>query len=336
MILRAAPPRVAPPGSEAAANLDETRYLRHMTDLPSAPFGTTGAHITRLGFGAMELRAPGGSGFDRAAAKSLLHAVLDRGINFIDTSPDYGESETLIGEAIGARRDEYFIATKCGCPADPSTMDRRLHDYSRNNLRRCVEESLRRLRTDHLDLVQIHLSPSREELGRNGSIAELEAMRREGKLRFIGMSGVLPDLADHIAMRCFDAFQIPYSAMELAHGELITKAASTGAGVIVRGSVYRGLPHARLGALQRVRRQVGRMLGRGLDLWERANLDAILGGMSVPEFMLRFTISHPGQSTTIVGTKSRQHLDENVKAAAKGPLPADLYEEAARRLRAAA
>lgn len=307
-----------------------------MIDLPRAPLGTTGALVTRLGFGAMELRAPNGVGFDRAAAKSLLYAVLDHGINFIDTSPDYGESETLIGEAIGARRDEYFIATKCGCPVDPSTMDRRLHDYSRSNIRRCVEESLRRLRTDHLDLVQIHLSPPRQELERNESIAELEAMRREGKLRFVGMSGVLPDLADHIAMRCFDAFQIPYSAMELAHGELITSAASTGAGVIVRGSVYRGLAHARLGPLQRVRRQVGRTLGRGVDPWKRADLDAILGGMSVAEFMLRFTISHPGQSTTIVGTKSRQHLEENVKAAAKGPLPLDLYDEAERRLRAVA
>jgi aryl-alcohol dehydrogenase-like predicted oxidoreductase len=307
-----------------------------MTDLPRASFGTTGARITRLGFGAMELRAPGGSGFDRAAAKSLLHAVLDHGINFIDTSPDYGESETLIGEALGARRDEYFIATKCGCPVDPSRMDRHLHDYSRSNIRRGVEESLRRLRTDYVDLVQIHLSPSREELERSGSLAELEAMRREGKLRFVGMSGVLPDLADHIAMRGFDAFQIPYSALELAHGELITEAANAGAGVIVRGGVYRGLAHARRGALQRARRQIGRILGRGLDRWERAGLDAILGGMSVPEFMLRFTLSHPGQSTTIVGTRSRQHLEENVRAAAKGPLPADLYEEAERRLRAAA
>lgn len=307
-----------------------------MTNLPRAPFGATGELVTRLGFGAMELRALGDSGFDRAAAKALLHAVLDLGINFIDTSPDYGDSEALIGEAIGARRDEVFIATKCGCPAEPATMDRRLHDYSRANIRRCVEDSLRRLRTDRLDLVQIHLSPSREELERNGSIDELEALRREGKLRFIGMSGVLPDLADHIAMHRFDAFQIPYSALEPSHRELITDAAVAGAGVIVRGSVHRGLGHAPPNTLQRLRRRVGRAIGRGLDLWERADIDAILGGMPIPEFMLRFTLSHPGQSTTIVGTKSRRHLEDNVRAAAKGPLPADLYQEAERRLRAAA
>jgi len=304
-------------------------------ELPRIEFGRSGAHVTRLGFGAMELRAVGASGFDRAAAKKLLHAVLDHGINFIDTSPDYGESETLIGEAIGARRDEYFIATKCGCPADQSKWDRKSHDYSRHNIRRCVEESLRRLRTDHLDLVQVHLSPSREELDSNETVLELEAMRGEGKLKLLGMSGVLPDLDDHIAMGCFDAFQIPYSALDRTHGESMTKAAGTGAGVIVRGGIHRGLPHLRLTALQRLRRRIGRIVGRGLSLWERANLEPMLGEMPVTEFMLRFTISHPGQSTTIAGTKSLRHLEENVRAAAKGALPLDLYLEVERRLRAA-
>jgi aryl-alcohol dehydrogenase-like predicted oxidoreductase len=306
-----------------------------MIELPRVAFGRSGALVTRLGFGAMELRTVGVSGFDRAAAKKLLHAVLDHGINFIDTSPDYGESETLIGEAVGARRDEYFLATKCGCPADPSKWDRESHDYSRHNVRRCVEESLRRLRTDHLDLVQVHLSPSREELDSNETIRELEAMRGEGKLRFVGMSGVLPNLDDHIAMGCFDAFQIPYSALDRAHGESITKAAGAGAGVIVRGGIHRGLPHTRFTALQRVRRRVGRIVGRGLSLWERADLEPVLGEMSVAEFMLRFTISRPGQSTTIAGTKSLQHLEENVRAAAKGPLPPDLHLEVERRLQAA-
>jgi len=303
-----------------------------MANLPRGPFGTTGTSITRLGFGAMELRAPAVTGFDRSAAKALLHAVLDCGISFIDTSPDYGESESLIGEAIATRRDEFFLATKCGCPVDRNRMDQRLHDFSRGNVRRCVEESLRRLRTDRLDLVQIHLSPSREELERNQSLDELEALRREGKLRFIGMSGVLPNLVDHIAMRRFDAFQIPYSALEPAHSDAISAAAAVGAGVIVRGSVYRGLVHANVGLPERFRRAAVRMLRRPQDLWQRARLNELLDGMSVTEFMLRFTLAHRGQSTTIVGTKRREHLLANVKAACKGPLPADVYEEVRRRV----
>ena len=302
--------------------------------LPTTLFGRTGAVVTRLGFGAMELRAPGRDGLDRSAAKALLNAVLDAGINFIDTSPDYGESETLIGEAIGARRDEYFLATKCGCPVDPNSMDRNLHDFSRANVRRCVEESLRRLKTDRLDLVQVHLSPSRATLEQSGTLDELERLRGEGKVRFIGMSGVLPDLADHVAMHRFDAFQIPYAATDLTHGEMIATAAAQGAGVIVRGSVWRGLPHDRVGALERMRRRVGRALGRG-DVWQRAGLDDVLGGMSVTELMVRFVLSNPAVSTTIVGTKRREHLDANVRAAARGPLPPDLHAEVLCRVAAA-
>jgi len=305
-----------------------------MTQLPTTRFGRTGFAVTRLGFGAMELRDPNARTFDRNAAKTLLHTVLDSGINFIDTSPDYGVSEEIIGETLHARRHQFFLASKCGCPIDSSSMDRRLHDFSRANIRRGVEQSLKRLRTDYLDLVQIHLSPSREELEANGSIAELELLRREGKVRFIGMSGTLPHLEDHIAMGCFDAFQIPFSAIEPTHGAAIARAGEAGAGIIIRGGVWRGLPHAQVGALERLRRVVGRMLNRRSDLWQAANLDELLDGMSVMEFMLRFTLSHPQQSTTIVGTSNLKHLVSNVDAASKGPLPVSLYDEVIRRLRA--
>jgi aryl-alcohol dehydrogenase-like predicted oxidoreductase len=282
----------------------------------------------------MELRDASGPTLDRNAAKTLLHTVLDSGINFIDTSPDYGLSEEIIGETLHSRRHQFFLASKCGCPIDSASMDRRLHDFSRANIRRGVEQSLKRLRTDYLDLVQIHLSPSREELEMNDSIAELELLRREGKVRFIGMSGTLPHLEDHIAMGCFDAFQIPYSAIEPAHGTAITRAGEAGAGIIIRGSVWRGLPHVQTGALERLRRVVGRLLNRGVGLWQAANLDELRDGMSVMEFMLRFTLSHPQQSTTIVGTSNLKHLVSNVDAARKGPLSVSLYDEVIRRLRA--
>ncbi len=310
-------------------------YDLAMTDLPRTQLGRTGFAVTRLGYGAMELREPREPAFDRKAAQKLLHTVLDSGINFIDTSPDYGDSEEIIGEALKSRRDAFFLASKCGCPIGSSSMDRRLHNYARPNIRNGVEQSLKRLRTDHLDLVQIHLSPSREELEKNDSIAELEALRQDGKIRFIGMSGTLPHLTDHIAMGCFDAFQIPYSAIEPEHDTVITRAAEAGAGIIIRGSVWRGIPHVQVGVLERLRRLVGSILRRGSDLWQAANLEELLDGMSVMEFMLRFTLSHPGQSTTIVGTTNPHHLADNVKAACKGLLPADLYAEANRRLQAA-
>ena len=80
---------------------------------------------------------------------------------------------------------------------------------SRANVRAGIEQSLRRLRTDHLDVLQVHMSPSREQLESDGTIDEMVRLRDEGKIRFLGMSGTIPHLADHIEMGVFDVFQIP-------------------------------------------------------------------------------------------------------------------------------
>ena len=87
-----------------------------MTELPKRALGRTGLEVTTLGYGAMELRgAPSGPQISDDAADRILNAVLDAGINFIDTSIDYGRSEELIGRFIPHRRSEYFLASKCGC-----------------------------------------------------------------------------------------------------------------------------------------------------------------------------------------------------------------------------
>ena len=158
-----------------------------------ATLGRTGLDVNRLGFGAMELRPRADKPpLDDTAIDRLLNQVLDQGIDFVDTSPDYGPSEEHIGRAIAHRRDEYVLASKCGCVVDPSAAGRFEHRYDRPTIRYAVERSLRRLRTDHLDLVQFHLSPTVEVLAAEDSIAELRAMQDEGKVRFIGMSGTLP------------------------------------------------------------------------------------------------------------------------------------------------
>ncbi len=297
-----------------------------MTALAKAPLGRTGLQVTRLGFGALELRGPYAGAQDRRGALALLNGVLDEGINFIDTAPDYGASESLIGEALAGRRSEFVLASKCGCPTgsdEERVMDAHAHSYTRANVRRGVEDSLRRLRTDHLDLVQVHLSPARAELEREGTVEELQRLRQEGKVRFIGMSGTLPHLADHIAMGCFDVFQVPYSVLEPGHDAAITQAAAAGAGVVVRGSVWRGRPFFRRGWRQRLVEGLRGVLGRP-NQWQALGLDELRGEMPVREFLLRFTLSHPGQSTTIVGTSRLAHLRANVEAARKGPLPPEL------------
>ncbi len=277
----------------------------------------------------MELRgAPIGPAITDEDAGRLLNSVLDEGINFIDTSIDYGRSEELIGKFIAHRRSEFVLASKCGCV--PGSAMGGEHIHTAENIRKGVEHSLRTLKTDHLDLVQFHRSLSREEFEAQGALAEVFTLREEGKVRFVGVSGVLPTLEEQIDMGVFDEFQIPYSALQREHEDVITRASSAGMGIVIRGGVARGVPDDWQGrSYYMVTNETMR------DYWDRADLDELLDGMGHTAFMLRFTLSHPDLDTTIVGTSSIDHLLANLAAAAQGPLPDDVLAEARSRLTAA-
>jgi aryl-alcohol dehydrogenase-like predicted oxidoreductase len=298
-----------------------------MAELPKRTLGRTGMDVTTLGYGAMELRgAPRGRDVSDEQASRILNAVLDSGINFIDTSIDYGVAEERIGKFISHRRDEFFLASKCGCLAGdlvnnppPAREGQRFpHVFTAQNIRQGVEQSLARMKTDHLDLVQFHSSPSMNEMQKDGGLQELQKLQSEGKVRFIGVSGTIPNLKEQIETGIFDAFQIPYSAMQREHEVLIEQASQAGAGIIIRGGAARGGP--------------GKEEGEFWETWQRVGIDDLLGGMSRMEFILRFTYSHPDLDTTIVGTINPDHLQDNINALMKGPLTNEVYHEAKRRL----
>ncbi|MBP3961593.1 aldo/keto reductase [Paenibacillus lignilyticus] len=286
--------------------------------------GRTGLEVTSLGFGAMEIRGPriwGGRPVTDSDAERILNAVLDAGINFIDTAYDYGRSEEYIGRFISHRRSEYFLATKCGCTVvDAGDHDETPHVWTRDNLLRNVDVSLRRMKTDYIDLMQLH-NPTIEQTDEGQLIDVLKEIQATGKVRWIGVSSTLPHITKYIETGVFDSFQIPYSALERDHENVISAAAQSGAGTIIRGGVGRGEPGVGLGN------------GDKWAAWEKAKLDELLDeGESRTAFLLRFTLSHPDLTTTIVGTKSPEHLTENIKIAQKGVLSEEVYEEAKRRL----
>jgi aryl-alcohol dehydrogenase-like predicted oxidoreductase len=300
-----------------------------MSDIPRRTLGRTGLDVSVLGYGAMELRGlPTGPDLDDDEAATLLNALLDEGINFIDTSIDYGRSEEVIGNCIAHRRSEYVLASKCGCvPRAPQGSE---HVHTAENIRNGVEHSLRTMKTDQLDLVQFHRSLHRDEFDVDGALSELIELRDEGKVRFLGVSGVLPTLDEQIDMGVFDAFQIPYSALQREHEDVIARASAAGMGIIIRGGVARGAPDDwESHRYYMIPNETMR------DYWDTARLDELLDGMTRIEFMLRFTLSHRDLDTTIVGTSSLDHLRANLAAATRGPLPDDVVAEAKRRLSAA-
>jgi len=278
------------------------------SNLPIAILGRTGLEVTRLGYGAGHRKD-----MDDDQRKAVLTAVLDAGINYIDTADDYGNSEELIGRYIAHRGSEYFIATKCG--GSPSG-----HLWTRDNVLRNLEESLRRLKTDHVDVMQLH-GASVEQCEQEGLVESLQMMRDQGKVRSIGASTNLPHLPTFLEWDVFDVFQLPYSALERAHEGWLTAAAEAGAGIVIRGGAALGEPG----------------LGSGSEAkwakYEEAGLDDLRAdGESRTAFAVRFTLTHPDTHSNIVGTTNPDHLRENVCAVQQGPLPDDVYTEAKRRL----
>lgn len=283
--------------------------------------GRTGLQVTELGYGSGQLRGSriwGGRPITDKQAERILSAVLEAGINFIDTANVYGRSEEFIGRYLASRRNQFYLATKCGCElVVAGDHDETPRNWTREHLTRTIDESLKRMKTDYVDLLQFH-NPTVEDLQRYELARVLEDARAAGKTRFLGVSTTLPHLPYFLELGVFDAFQIPYSALEREHETWISRVAAAGCGTIIRGGVAKGAP---------LKPDM-----HGWSLWERAKLDDLLDGMDRMAFILRFTLSHPDVHTAIVATLNPDHLLQNLKAAADGPLPEAVYQEAKRRL----
>ncbi len=307
--------------------------------LPTATLGRTGLEVTRLGYGALELKGPVVEGRDLtdAEASGVLDAVLDSGINLIDTADCYGISEETVGKHLSSRRSEYVLTTKAGCHRDngPSGGAK---DLTREGLIYGVERSLRRLRTDCIDLLQLHTPSVKRgihvELGpaeREEVLTTLGEMREQGKFRWLGISTNLPHVAHFYNWDVFDAFMLPYSLFQREHEDWIAKLAGSNLGTIIRSGAARGEPdhEGSVAYLQGV-------LLSPETRWryfESLDLDSLRDpGESRVAFILRYCLAHPGIDTVINGTISLEELRENVRTAERGPLPQDIVDEVNRRM----
>jgi aryl-alcohol dehydrogenase-like predicted oxidoreductase len=296
--------------------------------------GKTGLVVSRLGYGAMELAgAPLARPLDEQDAIKFINRVIDAGINYIDTSIDYGLSERLIGKVMEHRRAEVILATKCGCQVGVEGVERHhgeSHIFTGENVTAGVEQSLRRLRTDHLDVVQVHGRPTRKQLEDGGVIEAMLELKRQGKVRQLGISARLPTLAEFVDVDYFSVIQVPYSALQRHNEDAISALRQSGKAVVCRGVTGRGAPGKNW-----TTRPIGTADGEARDLWERAKLDELLVGMSRIEFMIRFVLANDNVDVALIATTDASHLVADVDYAAKGPLDAERLDETRRRLAAA-
>ncbi len=271
-----------------------------------------------IGLGALEVGRPWGIRGDgdaglppsEADAIAFLNHVVDSGVNFIDTAAAYWASEERIGKALEGRRQEVILATKWGEWCDESGS---VYDYSPDAMWKFLEESLRRLRTDCIDVYQIHSAPL-EVIRKGDAVAEMQKAREQGKVRFLGCSCGEAEAMAAIECGAFDTIQVSYSLLDLSMEQrVLPAAASAGTGVIIKDGLAAG----------RLTQKVQRLGDEHADLKRRVQVFRDLAGawgMSLPELALRFVRANPAVSTIIVGTRSRIHLAEDLRAAEGAPL----------------
>ncbi len=271
-------------------------------------FGKTDMKVSVLGFGASEI---GYEEASQATVEQLLKSALAAGLNVIDTAECYRDSETMIGKAVGNRRADYYLFTKCGHPHGAESGA----NYSRDSILESVERSLRRLQTDVLDVVHLH-SCSEAELRKGEAIGALQTARDRGHTRFIGYSG--DGHAARYAVECgaFDSLQTSINIADQEAIELIMPLArEREMGVMAKrplANVAWKTGHKPASSYHHIYWERLRKLS--FDFLQTADLEKAIATA------LRFTLSVPGVDTLIVGTAKPERWEQNAKLLEAGAL----------------
>jgi aryl-alcohol dehydrogenase-like predicted oxidoreductase len=285
--------------------------------------GRTGFEVSVLGFGGSEI---GYQGVAADTVAKLLNTALDSGLNVIDTAACYETSEELIGAAVGHRRSDYFIFTKCGHGKGGFPVE----DWTPTLVEQSLARSLKRLRTDHVDLLQFH-SCTAAEMRNAGLLDALVLAKKKGLTRAIGYSGDAADALYAIETGIFDTLQTSVSIADQEALELTIPAAVTrDMGIIAKRPIANAawlFNRWRVGDYEK-------------PYWRRLKklrYDFIRSDpKGAIETALRFTLSVPGVSTAIVGTTKPSRWAENAALAANGPLDQARFDAIRSRWRAIA
>ena len=273
------------------------------------PFGQTGLQVPKLGLGGAEL---GERSLPESQAASTLAAVLAAGLTLLDTAHGYAESEARLGRFLGPRRKDVVLSTKVGYQVEGQ------RDWSYAAVALGIEESLRRLQTDWLDIVHLH-SCDLETLQRGEAIRALLDAQQAGKLRVAAYAGENDALAWAVASGHFQSFQCSVSlGDQRVLDRVVPEIQAKGYGLIAK----RPLANAPWRFAERPYGTYGE------EYWYRWYTMARAGdldprGLSWQELAVRFVTHLPGVHSAIIGMDQAEHVHENAAYAARGPLPAD-------------
>jgi aryl-alcohol dehydrogenase-like predicted oxidoreductase len=267
-----------------------------------------------IGFGGAEIGLENAS---QSAVDELLKSALDAGLNVIDTAECYGDSEEKIGQAVGSRRSEFYLFTKCGHPHGMESAA----NWSKDSILQSIERSLKRLRTDRLDLIQLH-SCSEAVLRKGEAIEALQTARERGHTRYIGYSG--DSRAAHYAAECgaFDTLQMSINIADQEAIDLtLPMAREKQMGVIAKRPIANAAWKTGHKPIESYHHEYWERLRKlNYDFLRNTDLERTIS------MALRFTLSVPGVHTAIVGTTKPDRWEENAKLLGAGPLSESEYQ----------
>ncbi|HEX6696454.1 MAG TPA: aldo/keto reductase [Solirubrobacteraceae bacterium] len=295
--------------------------------------GRSGLRVSTLTLGTMTIGPSGPSAsigsVDLDGARRQIDLCLDAGVNLIDTADVYsaGVSEELVGQALVGRRDRVLLATKARMPMGEGANDAGL---SRHHLIEACEASLRRLRTDHIDLYQVHEWDGQTPL--EETLDTLDTLVRSGKVRYIGCSNYAGwqllkalGISDRLHLQRFVSQQIYYSPQAReAEYELVPASLDQGLGILVWSPLAGGLLSGKY------RRDAQPQEGRHLTDWDEPPVrdedllydivDALVQigeahGVSAAQVALAYTLGRPGVTSVVIGARKEEQLLDNLAAA---------------------
>jgi aryl-alcohol dehydrogenase-like predicted oxidoreductase len=275
--------------------------------IPKRPYGKSGLMVSALGLGAMQIGDPN---IEETKAASLLNTALDAGITLIDTARSYGCSEERIGRHLSSRRDDIVLSTKLGYGIDG------FEDWTGPCITAGIEQALRMLRTDRIDIAHLHSCP-RATLERGEVIAALERARRDGKVRAIAYSGDNDDLAYAVATGRFDGFMASLNICDQRVIDDVLPNISTKGFIAKRPAANHPWRFDE--------RPVGDYCEEYWLRWRAMELSS--HGHDWGEVAIRFALSPPQVSSAVIGTGSMEHLKQNIAWSKAGGLGADWFGE---------
>jgi aryl-alcohol dehydrogenase-like predicted oxidoreductase len=279
--------------------------------------GRTGIKVSPYALGALALGTYIGNP-DSEDSVRIIHKALDAGINFIDTADAYGESEVVVGQALKGRRDGVVLATKFSRPIgdDPNHQG-----ASRRWIMTAVENSLRRLQTDYIDLYQIHRPDPATDI--EETLSALSDLIHSGKVRAVGTSAMPASdiieaqwIAERRGLERFRTDQPPYSILSRGiEREVLPIAQRYGMGILVWGPLGQGMLTGRIRKGQQTDlRRAGLFKAfndeRRIDAVEQLIPLAEKAGLPMTHLALAFAIAHPGVTSAIIGPHTMEQLDD--------------------------